>query len=34
LDGINSFLSFVITVMPPFLGTTWTGLTQALSEIG
>ena len=33
LVGINSFFSFLITVNPPFLGTTWTGLTQELSEI-
>ena len=30
--GINSFFSFVITVTPDFLGTTWVGLTHLLSE--
>ena len=33
LIGINSFFSFLITVNPPFLGTTWTGLTQELCDI-
>ena len=32
--GINSLLALVITVTPNFLGTTYTGLTQELSEIG
>src|SRR5262249_11362972 len=32
--GINSFFSLSTTVIPPFLGTTCTGLTHALSEIG
>ena len=33
LVGINSFFSFLITVNPPFFGTTCTGLTQGLSKI-
>src|SRR5262249_23213128 len=32
--GINSFFSLSTTVIPPFLGTTCTGLTHELSEIG
>ena len=32
--GISSFFSFIITVMPPFLGTTWTGLTHSLCGTG
>jgi len=34
LVRISSLFSFLITVIPPFLGTTWIGLTHALSEIG
>src|SRR5262249_26886782 len=34
LVGINSFFSLRTTVIPPFLGTTCTGLTHELSEIG
>ena len=33
LVGINSLFSFLITVNPPFFGTTWTGLTQELYDI-
>src|ERR1044072_4540695 len=34
LVGIKSLFSFATTVMPPFFGTTCTGLTHLLSEIG
>ena len=34
VEGIIVLLSFFITVVPPFLGTTYTGLTHALLEIG
>src|SRR5262249_7822171 len=34
LVGINSFFSLRTTVIPPFLGTTYTVLTHELSEIG
>jgi hypothetical protein len=33
LVGKNSLFSFFTTVMPPFFGTTCTGLTHSLSEI-
>ncbi|KAK9006474.1 hypothetical protein V6N11_035511 [Hibiscus sabdariffa] len=32
--GKSSLSSLVTTVMPPFLGTHWIGLTHELSEIG
>ena len=32
--GISSPFSLCIVVMPDFLGTTWVGLTQVLSDIG
>ena len=34
LVGISSLLSFLITIIPPFFGTTCIGLTHALFEIG
>ena len=34
LVGINSLSALVTTVTPDFLGTTYTGLTHELSEIG
>jgi hypothetical protein len=34
LVRINLFFSFVITLTPDFLGTTWVGFTYLLLEIG
>ncbi|KAJ0934730.1 hypothetical protein HanRHA438_Chr03g0110831 [Helianthus annuus] len=34
LVGMSSFFSLVTTVIPPFFGTTWTGLTHGLSKMG
>src|ERR1044072_3341378 len=34
LVGISSLFSLATTVIPPFLGTTCTGLTHLLSDIG
>jgi len=34
LEGITSFFSFLMTIIPPFLGTTYTRLIHELSDIG